>query len=144
MFVLFTEMFCAMDFAKYSDICVFEWLNLVEWLLHWWKSNGHATMLGTRDNETNTGGHKGVRVNQRLIFPQCPTSALCFSRRASWRGAEICRRWAENGHVNLPLPIIRYFIILVLWIWQSYINGLIPLKWHLNLRKQPKHLTQFI
>ncbi len=46
-----------------------------------------------------------VRVNQHLIFPQCPASALCFPCRASWRGAEICRRWAENGHVNLPLPV---------------------------------------
>jgi len=47
-----------------------------------------------------------VRVNQHLVFPQCPASALCFPHRASWRGAEICRHWAENCHVNLPLPLV--------------------------------------
>jgi len=33
----------------------------------------------------------------------CPTYA--FVGRASRCGAEICWCWAENGHVNLPLPL---------------------------------------
>ncbi len=60
---------------------------------------GHLSPIGLL-SEAHNDFLKGVRVNKRLVFPQRPASALCFPRRASWRGA-------ENGHVNLPLPRMK-------------------------------------
>ncbi len=34
-----------------------------------------------------------------------PPPTYVFVGRASWRGAEIRQHWAENCHVNLPLPL---------------------------------------
>jgi hypothetical protein len=60
------------------------------------------------------GNLNGVRVNQRIRFPlnvgRFPLSARFLLPRLlalpteAWRGAEIRRRLAENGYINLAGP----------------------------------------
>ncbi len=41
---------------------------------------------------------------ERLQISASAQPIYAFVGRATWRGAEIHRRWAENVYVDLPLP----------------------------------------
>jgi hypothetical protein len=41
---------------------------------------------------------------ERLRIYTSNLPIYAFVGRATWQGAEICQHWAENVHVDLPLP----------------------------------------